>query len=196
MELREPLYTFILIIPAKHFVVKKREESILYRLLACTLLTCVHRKQHVHQFILGLGGCQRAKVWSCFDQEFLVCSLGWKFIQLELLCVGRPLLSTYYCSLLRREKKQGGHFQNDHTTISWNHWTIFDVPPLVDQILLYSIVSTMCIQFWIQFLTSVLSHTPYLFMVNCIHLILSLWKLCNLQLKIIIESESLKFLNF
>ena len=146
MEFREPLFTFILIIPAKHFVVKKREESILYRLL---LVLCLHVyiENNIHQFILGLGGCQRAKVWSCFDQEFLVCSLGWKFIQLELLCVGRPLLSTYYCSLLRREKKQGGHFQNDHTTISWDHWTIFDVPPLVDQIFIIQ-YSQYYIQFW------------------------------------------------
>ena len=134
MEFREPLFTFILITyTSKKFCCQKKRRKYID---CCLLVLCLHVyiENNIHQFILGLGGCQRAKVWSCFDQEFLVCSLGWKFIQLELLCVGRPLLSTYYCSLLRREKKQGGHFQNDHTTISWNHWTIFDVPPLVDQI--------------------------------------------------------------
>ena len=93
----------------QNILLSKKEKKV-YRLL---LVLCLHVyiENNIHQFILGLGGCQRAKVWSCFDQEFLVCSLGWKFIQLELLCVGRPLLSTYYCSLLRREKKQGVIFK-------------------------------------------------------------------------------------
>ena len=104
---RTPLY-FHFDYTSKTFCCQKKRRK--YRLL---LVLCLHVyiENNIHQFILGLGGCQRAKVWSCFDQEFLVCSLGWKFIQLELLCVGRPLLSTYYCSLLRREKKRGVIFK-------------------------------------------------------------------------------------